>query len=182
MDNNKDAVYIQQLRKYCKDNKKWNEIFPVTFIQAIYNAANGNRLDTLLAMYNSIFVEYKGSFATTVAAIDNIVRKKGLIITYFDENNLSWTLRYKLHDVSDINFQNEDNWEGYNFDILIDEIYKAIEYIFNNIDKFPDLKNILMQQITEVTENIFNNIEDYANLYNIFKNLIKENIIMNLKI
>lgn len=176
MDNNKDAVYIQQLRKYCKDNKKWNEIFPVTFIQAIYNAANGNRLDTLLAMYNSIFVEYKGSFATTVAAIDNIVRKKGLIITYFDENNLSWTRRYKLHDTSDINFQNEDNWEGYNFNILIDEIYKAIEYIFNNIDKFPDLKNVLLQQITEVTENIFNNIEDYANLYNIFKILIKENI------
>lgn len=176
MDNNKDAVYIQQLRKYCKDNKKWNEIFPVTFIQAIYNAANGNRLDTLLAMYNSIFVEYKGSFATTVAAIDNIVRKKGLIITYFDENNLSWTRRYKLHDVSDINFQNEDNWEGYNFDILVDEIYKAIKYIFTNIDKFPDLKNVIIQQITEVTENIFNNIEDYANLYNIFKNLIKENI------
>lgn len=176
MDNNKDAVYIQQLRKYCKDNKKWNEIFPVTFIQAIYNAANGNRLDTLLAMYNSIFVEYKGSFATTVAAIDNIVRKKGLIITYFDENNLSWTRRYKLHDTSDINFQNEDNWEGYNFDILVDEIYKSIEYIFNNIDKFPDLKNVLIQQITEVTENIFNNIEDYTNLYNIFKELIKENI------
>lgn len=173
---NTNAVYIQQLRKYCKENKKWNEIFPVTFIQAIYNAANGNRLDTLLAMYNSIFVEYKGSFATTVAAIDNIVRKKGLIITYFDENNLSWTRRYKLHDVSDINFQNEDNWEGYNFDILIDEIYKVIEYIFNNIDKFPDLKNVLIQQITEVTENIFNNIEDYANLYNIFKILIKENI------
>jgi hypothetical protein len=176
MDNNKDAVYIQQLRKYCKDNKKWNEIFPVTFIQAIYNAANGNRLDTLLAMYNSIFVEYKGSFATTVAAIDNIVRKKGLIITYFDENNLSWTRRYKLHDTSDINFQNEDNWEGYNFDILVDEIYKAIEYIFTNIDKFPDLKNVVIQQITEVTENIFNNIEDYTNLYNIFKELIKENI------
>lgn len=173
---NTNAVYIQQLRKYCKENKKWNEIFPVTFIQAIYNAANGNRLDTLLAMYNSIFVEYKGSFATTVAAIDNIVRKKGLIITYFDENNLSWTRRYKLHDVSDINFQNEDNWEGYNFDILIDEIYKAIEYIFSNIDKFPDLKNVLIQQITEVTENIFNNIEDYANLYNIFKILIRENI------
>lgn len=176
MDNNKDAVYIQQLRKYCKDNKKWNEIFPVTFIQAIYNAANGNRLDTLLAMYNSIFVEYKGSFATTVAAIDNIVRKKGLIITYFDENNLSWTRRYKLHDTSDINFQSEDNWEGYNFDILVDEIYKAIKYIFTNIDKFPDLKNVLIQQITEVTENIFNNIEDYTNLYNIFKELIKENI------
>lgn len=176
MDNNKDAVYIQQLRKYCKDNKKWNEIFPVTFIQAIYNAANGNRLDTLLAMYNSIFVEYKGSFATTVAAIDNIVRKKGLIITYFDENNLSWTRRYKLHDTSDINFQNEDNWEGYNFDILVDEIYKAIKYIFTNIDKFPDLKNVLIQQIIEVTENIFNNIEDYTNLYNIFKELIKENI------
>lgn len=173
---NTNAVYIQQLRKYCKENKRWNEIFPVTFIQAIYNAANGNRLDTLLAMYNSIFVEYKGSFATTVAAIDNIVRKKGLIITYFDENNLSWTRRYKLHDVSDINFQNEDNWEGYNFNILIDEIYKAIKYIFSNIDKFPDLKNVLIQQITEVTENIFNNIEDYANLYNIFKILIKENI------
>lgn len=173
---NTNAVYIQQLRKYCKENKRWNEIFPVTFIQAIYNAANGNRLDTLLAMYNSIFVEYKGSFATTVAAIDNIVRKKGLIITYFDENNLSWTRRYKLHDVSDINFQNEDNWEGYNFDILIDEICKAIEYIFSNIDKFPDLKNVLIQQITEVTENIFNNIEDYANLYNIFKILIRENI------
>lgn len=176
MDNNKDAVYIQQLRKYCKDNKKWNEIFPVTFIQAIYNAANGNRLDTLLAMYNSIFVEYKGSFATTVAAIDNIVRKKGLIITYFDKNNLSWTRRYKLHDTSDINFQNEDNWEGYNFDILIDEIYKAIKYIFTNIDKFPDLKNVLIQQITKVTEDIFNNIKDYTNLYNIFKELIKENI------
>lgn len=173
---NTNAVYIQQLRKYCKENKRWNEIFPVTFIQAIYNAANGNRLDTLLAMYNSIFVEYKGSFATTVAAIDNIVRKKGLIITYFDENNLSWTRRYTLHDISDINFQNEDNWEGYSFDILVDEIYKSIEYIFSNIDKFPDLKNVLIQQITKVTENIFNNIEDYANLYNIFKILIKENI------
>lgn len=147
MDNNKDAVYIQQLRKYCKDNKKWNEIFPITFIQAIYNAANGNRLDTLLAMYNSIFVEYKGSFATTVAAIDNIVRKKGLIITYFDENNLSWTRRYKLHDTSDINFQNEDNWEGYNFDILVDEIYKAIEYIFNNINKYPELKQFIINSL-----------------------------------
>lgn len=147
MDNNKDAVYIQQLRKYCKDNKKWNEIFPVTFIQAIYNAANGNRLDTLLAMYNSIFVEYKGSFATTVAAIDNIVRKKGLIITYFDENNLSWTRRYKLHDVSDINFQNEDNWEGYNFDILVDEIYKAIKYIFNNINNYPELKQLIINSL-----------------------------------
>lgn len=147
MDNNKDAVYIQQLRKYCKDNKKWNEIFPVTFIQAIYNAANGNRLDTLLAMYNSIFVEYKGSFATTVTAIDNIVRKKGLIITYFDENNLSWTRRYKLHDTSDINFQSEDNWEGYNFDILADEIYKAIKYIFTNIDKFPDLKQLIINSL-----------------------------------
>lgn len=147
MDNNKDAVYIQQLRKYCKDNKKWNEIFPVTFIQAIYNAANGNRLDTLLAMYNSIFVEYKGSFATTVAAIDNIVRKKGLIITYFDENNLSWTRRYKLHDTSDINFQNEDNWEGYNFDILVDEIYKDIEYIFNNINNYPELKQLIITNL-----------------------------------
>lgn len=147
MDNNKDAVYIQQLRKYCKDNKKWNEIFPVTFIQAIYNAANGNRLDTLLAMYNSIFVEYKGSFATTVAAIDNIVRKKGLIITYFDENNLSWTRRYKLHDTSDINFQNEDNWEGYNFDILVDEIYKAIKYIFNNINNYPELKQLIINSL-----------------------------------
>lgn len=144
---NTNAVYIQQLRKYCKENKKWNEIFPVTFIQAIYNAANGNRLDTLLAMYNSIFVEYKGSFATTVAAIDNIVRKKGLIITYFDENNLSWTRRYKLHDVSDINFQNEDNWEGYDFDILIDEIYKAIEYIFNNINKYPELKQLIINSL-----------------------------------
>lgn len=165
MDNNKDAVYIQQLRKYCKDNKKWNEIFPVTFIQAIYNAANGNRLDTLLAMYNSIFVEYKGSFATTVVAIDNIVRKKGLIITYFDENNLSWTRRYKLHDTSDINFQNEDNWEGYNFDILVDEIYKSIEYIFNNIDKFPDLKDVLIQQINEYIindENFFSVYQGYA--------------------
>ena len=188
MDNNKDAVYIQQLRKYCKDNKKWNEIFPVTFIQAIYNAANGNRLDTLLAMYNSIFVEYKGSFATTVAAIDNIVRKKGLIITYFDENNLSWTRRYKLHDTSDINFQNEDNWEGYNFDILVDEIYKAIKYIFNNIDKFPDLrdvlvqqiieaidlKNVLIQQITEVTENIFNNIDKFPDLRDVLVQQIIE--------
>lgn len=147
MDNNKDAVYIQQLRKYCKDNKKWDEIFPVTFIQAIYNAANGNRLDTLLAMYNSIFVEYKGSFATTVAAIDNIVRKKGLIITYFDENNLSWTRRYKLHDTSDINFQNEDNWEGYNFDILVDEIYKAIKHIFNNINNYPELKQLIITNL-----------------------------------
>jgi hypothetical protein len=147
MDNNKNAVYIQQLRKYYKDNKKWNEIFPITFIQAIYNAANGNRLDTLLAMYNSIFVEYKGSFATTVAAIDNIVRKKGLIITYFDENNLSWTRRYKLHDTSDINFQNEDNWEGYNFDILVDEIYKAIKYIFNNINNYPKLKQLIINSL-----------------------------------
>lgn len=56
---NTNAVYIQQLRKYCKENKRWNEIFPVTFIQAIYNAANGNRLDTLLAMYNSILLSIK---------------------------------------------------------------------------------------------------------------------------
>ena len=155
---NTNAVYIQQLRKYCKENKKWNEIFPVTFIQAIYNAANGNRLDTLLAMYNSIFVEYKGSFATTVAAIDNIVRKKGLIITYFDENNLSWTRRYKLHDISDINFQNEDNWEGYNFDILIDENYRYVISYMVNENTMKDvvffiakkLSNVLIPQESEI--------------------------------
>lgn len=171
-----ELITIQQFKKYCKENKIWTKIFPVTFIQAIYNSENGNRLDRILATFNSIFIEYKGSFATSVAAIDNIIRKKGLIITYTDENNITWTNRYKLHSTLDIDWQNKDNWEGWNFDVITDEIIKIVENIFNNINDYPEIKEIITDQIISTVTNILNNIKSYKELYNIFKELLVENI------
>lgn len=171
-----ELITIQQFKKYCKENKIWTKIFPVTFIQAIYNSENGNRLDRILATFNSIFIEYKGSFATSVAAIDNIIRKKGLIITYTDENNITWTNRYKLHSILDIDWQNKDNWEGWNFDVITDEIIKIIKDIFNNINDYPEIKEIITDQVISTVTNILNNIKDYEELYNVFKEVLSENI------
>lgn len=77
-----DKNSIHQLEKKDISNGTKYKIYPLTYVQAVYDARNGRRLDTLLDQCNSIYVYWKGSVEQTRLALPMFMRRKGIIITY----------------------------------------------------------------------------------------------------
>ena len=77
-----DKNSIHQLEKKDNSNGAKYKIYPLTYVQAVYDARNGRRLDTLLDQCNSIYVYWKGSIEQTRLALPMFMRRKGIIITY----------------------------------------------------------------------------------------------------
>ena len=77
-----DKNSIHQLEKKDNSNGAKYKIYPLTYVQAVYDARNGRRLDTLLDQCNSIYVYWKGSVEQTRLALPMFMRRKGIIITY----------------------------------------------------------------------------------------------------
>ena len=156
-----DATTIQQLYKLitAEDGSLKNkDIFPVNLVQTVFDGITGTRLDQILALCNSVYIPYAGTSEATRLKIGLDQRRKGLIVTFRDLNNYTWTQRYKGEDsISDEAWQNDENWEAWDFDSLLEDIKKIIEEIFNNIENYPDL----IQNIKNLLEQIFNkSIED----------------------
>lgn len=84
----KKVVRIEGLYKHidsspCSlENKK--AVYPKTVIQAVFDGYTGRRLDSVLAMGNSIYLPWQGCFKETLRKIPKGVRRRGLIITTVD--------------------------------------------------------------------------------------------------
>lgn len=163
-----DTTNIQQLYKN-SDNCK--DIFPVTILQSIFDGITGTRLDHILSLCNHIYVPYAGTSEATRLQIGKDMRRKGLIITFRDLDNYSWTQRYKGEDsISDTAWQDDANWEAWDFDSLLNDIIKVIQDIFQNVENYDGLKTYILQSIKE-------SLKDYMSedaLKDLIENSIKE--------
>ena len=83
---------IQQLNKK-EDGKERKPIFPVTPIQAVYDARTGASLEAILAQFNAIYVQYQGTPEATRNIIPVEMRRAGLTITYMDMESNTITER-----------------------------------------------------------------------------------------
>lgn len=80
---------IHQLNKLDKSlgNRKRRRIYPLTYIQAVFDAKSGTRLDAILDMVNSIYLPWKGTARATRIQVPFKVRRKGLMISYRNIDN-----------------------------------------------------------------------------------------------
>ena len=83
---------IHQLNKK-EDGKERKPIFPVTPIQAVYDARTGASLEAILAQFNAIYVQYQGTPEATRNIIPEVMRRAGLTITYMDMDSNTITER-----------------------------------------------------------------------------------------
>lgn len=84
---------IQQINKKEEGQSGRKPVFPVTPIQAVFDAKTGASLEAILAQFNSIYVQYQGTPEATRNIIPEVMRRAGLIITYMDMESNTITER-----------------------------------------------------------------------------------------
>lgn len=176
--------HIKILKDYVVEYGDKITTFPITLVQAILDLDSGKNLSSLLSMFNYLVLPWNGDFASTVNEVPDIMRNLGTLVTYKDSDGFIWTKRYKLSDFSKSNWENINNWEGWDLQAAEEEIIKVVEKIFTNIDDYPSVKNLVVNSITTAVEDIFSSdLATYPDLYNAIKNQVNtsvNNIFANL--
>lgn len=67
-----------------KDSKGKIPIYPLTYIQAVFDKRTGVGLETILAQFNNVFLQYQGTPYATRNFLPVEMRRKGIIISYKD--------------------------------------------------------------------------------------------------
>lgn len=143
---------IGQLTNYCEEPAGNKKFYPVSLLQAIYDARTGIRLDRVLASINSIWLPYAGSFGATMLQVPLKHRRNGLIVTYKDLLGVINTVRYKniASSINDEQWSNQSNWEGWTFDNAIEDLADALNVIFSDIDSYPTFKQYLNDTLNQL--------------------------------
>lgn len=165
---------IAQLTKYCEEEAVNKKVYPVTLLQAVYDACTGVRLDRLLASINSIYLPYAGSFKETMLTIPAKQRRNGLIVTFKDLSGVINTVRYKTENVTiaDEQWGTRSNWEGWTFDSAIDDLAAAIDVIFKDLGSYPDFSAIFNTTITEKVETYLDEPDNKTAMADLLKDSI----------
>lgn len=171
-----DGLPIHQLTKYCEEAGEDKKIYPVSLIQAIFDGKTGIRLDKVLSMCNAIYLTYEGDFEHTVAKVQGVQRRKGLIVTYKDITDTIATVRYKSDNLSDEAWNDSDNWEGWSFDTASSDLMDMITAIFSNIEDYPDIYDAINNQIRLVLQDIFTNINNYPAIKQLIVDTTEDNL------
>lgn len=128
---------------------------------------NGNWIDTKLIYHKCFNKEYDTDFSTTANAVFCPLRYRGNILhiqnypmldscgeTYYEDK----TYRYTCFCCDDCKYGNIDNWEEYDFQLVIDDIVKIVTDLMeqaNDIDyglTTPDedmIKDLIEQEFNE---------------------------------
>lgn len=102
----------QLIKKNCKTGA-YENMLPVTVVQAIKDQDTGEGLDTTLSRINHLYLPYIGkSRMLTRRQVPQRDRRKGLWITYETGRSNVITERYLIDDFSDNAWMNRDNWEA----------------------------------------------------------------------
>ena len=104
---------IHQLNKLDEKlgKRKRVRIYPITYIQAVYDAKTGTRLDGFLNMVNSIYLPWHGSAKSTRLQVPFHLRRKGLMISYRNIDNEIITEKCILEEcVKDDLFKLDSSW------------------------------------------------------------------------
>lgn len=79
LDKYKDIVQL-----YDKDRLtgRVRKVFPITYIQAVYDGKTGASLESILAQYNNVFLQFMGTAEATRVLLPKEMRRKGIQISY----------------------------------------------------------------------------------------------------
>lgn len=102
---------VQQLDKLAKDKNERFPIYPLTYIQAVYDARTKERLDSILWKCNNVYLPWMGSAGDTRVQLPFWMRRKGIIITYknLEDETITEKLSYDLCIADDF-FRLDSSW------------------------------------------------------------------------
>lgn len=102
---------VQQLDKLAKDKNERFPIYPLTYIQAVYDARTKERLDSILWKCNNVYLPWMGSAGDTRIQLPFWMRRKGIIITYknLEDETITEKLTYDLCIADDF-FRLDSSW------------------------------------------------------------------------
>ena len=151
---------LYQLNKLDETTLARFDIFPLSVLQAIFDT-NGARLDNILAQFNYLFLDYKGTAADTRVQVPQRWRRKSLVICYRDYNNNVHIEMYNDIYTDDANFKMDSRWIG-----LADYLVATIDTIFGNLDQHQQVKNALTTVVRNYLDCwLTNHIADYINTW-----------------
>lgn len=170
-----DATTIQQLYKIITDNEsggyKNKNVFPVSLIQSIFDGITGIRLDQILSLFNCIYIPFKGTKEDTRLSVNADIRRKGLIITFRDLDNITYTQRYTYdNSIADDYWKDDKNWE---------ECFTSI----NNSDFINIIKEYITDYINENLIKVIDNLnsDDTTSALSAKQGKVLKNLIDNLQ-
>ena len=116
-----------------KENKiagGYTKVYPLAYIQGIYDSRTGEELIKLLKSINHIYLPYNGTSKETRESLPSDYRRKGIIITYKVDDELVTEVYIGSDKDADDNtsFTADVNWE----------IVPDLEFVQNNASKIPN--------------------------------------------
>ena len=158
---------VQQLDKLAKDKNERFPIYPLTYIQAVYDARTKERLDSILWKCNNVYLPWMGSAGGTRIQLPFWMRRKGIYITYKDLDGNVITERCINDDcVADHIFRKDDNWiligddginpkvyfNRYGYNVTVFGLKGGVHTLVSAIKDVPPRERILGQKITFAQE------------------------------
>ena len=162
-----DRDSVQQLDKLAKDKNERFPIYPLTYIQAVYDARTKERLDAILWKCNNVYLPWMGSARDTRIQLPFWMRRKGIYITYKDLDDNVITERCINDDcVADHIFRKDENWiligddginpkvyfNRYGYNVTVFGLKGGVHTLFSAIKDVPSTERILGQKITFAQE------------------------------
>ena len=162
-----DRDSVQQLDKLAKDKNERFPIYPLTYIQAVYDARTKERLDAILWKCNNVYLPWMGSAGDTRIQLPFWMRRKGIYITYKDLDDNVITERCINDDcVADHIFRKDENWiligddginpkvyfNRYGYNVTVFGLKGGVHTLFSAIKDVPSTERILGQKITFAQE------------------------------
>lgn len=158
---------VQQLDKLAKDKNERFPIYPLTYIQAVYDARTKERLDSILWKCNNVYLPWMGSVGDTRIQLPFWMRRKGIYITYKDLDGNVITERCINDDcVADHIFRKDENWiligddainpkvyfNRYGYNVTVFGLKGGVHTLVSAIKDVPPRERILGQKITFAQE------------------------------
>jgi hypothetical protein len=116
-----------------KENKiagGYTKVYPLAYIQGIYDDNTGENLEDILKSFNHIYLPFQESVRDTRSSLPVLYRRKGVFITYRVEEEL--VTEVYIGKDNDVNnnpiFSADINWE----------LVPDLEYIHNSSSKIPN--------------------------------------------
>lgn len=144
---------IHQLNKLDVTDISRYDIFPISVIQAIFDANSGYRLDSILSAINFLYLPYAGSNEATRLQIPLKGRHRSLILSYIDYDKNIHIEQYVSDCFRDASWQCDKNWkcpfsEGtFVLNIGDEKLIELITKVFSEYVKTPEFIQIAKDTI-----------------------------------
>lgn len=146
---------IHQLNKLDVKDVTRDDIYPLSVIQAIFDARTGIRLDSILSAMNFLYLPYGGSSEATRLQIPLQGRHRSLILSYIDYDKYVHIEQYVSDNFTDEDWQRDENWktpytEG-KFLVNVEDakLLEILNNIFNEYKHTSEFTNLVTSTIRD---------------------------------